>query len=124
MEKSPVQLGLDPDPSKHAPGSPEAIYVEAYRNAVSSLVEERLKWGPEPAYCGFAWVKIKPARGPFVAFLKKHEIGDPGVYGGWELGTHSVTNTQSMDLKEAAARGFAEVLKAHGLRAWMTSRAD
>jgi hypothetical protein len=124
--ENPEALGLDPDPANHVPGSPEAIFVEACRNAKSALVEERLRWGAEPAYCGFAWVLIKPARGNFVKFCKKHNIGINGIYGGWELSTYSFSDYhgQSMDLKEASARGFAKVLQAHGIKAWMKSRAD
>lgn len=83
---------------------------------------------PEDMFCGFAWVKITPARGPFVKWLKENNIGDKGWNGGWELWSSDlatgISASQSMLRKEAAARAFAEVLRDHGIEAWMGSRAD
>lgn len=80
--------------------------------------------------CGFAWINIKPARGPFISWLKKNNRGDRGVYGGWTLGTYDITdhtcNSQSLARKEAACRAFVEVLREYfpGMRIWVSSRLD
>lgn len=77
--------------------------------------------------CGFAWVQINPARGDFVNFCKRNNIGDKGTYKGWtiSMGTYGNRyNGQSMERKEAAGTAFADVLKSHGINAFMTSRMD
>lgn len=103
--------------------------VGLFGNAIVPGTEEVV----EDGVCGFAWVKIKPARGPFIAWLKANNIGSSGVYGGWEIsmgrfpsfGSLGETNFgQSMERKEAAGDAFAAVLKSHGIRAWMVSRID
>lgn len=78
--------------------------------------------------CGFAWVVIKPARGPFVKECKALGIGETRDYGGggfqiWYSKTHNLP-TQSISTHEAACRAFAEVCKANGIDAYMSSRLD
>ena len=85
----------------------------------------------EPVYCGFAWVTVYPEhkgntrlgkaeRATLVAMGfrkdwtgKSYELWNPTGYAG-----------QSMDVKEAGAQAYAEVLRAHGFSAYMGSRAD
>jgi hypothetical protein len=122
MRNSPEKLGITAENA--VPGSPEAIFLEAFTKADTAVTYSFVEFGGEPAYCGFAWVKIKPARGAFVKFCKKHGIGDNGSHGGWEIWSPFSYNGQSMDLKEAGAKAFADVLKSHGITAWMQSRAD
>lgn len=80
-------------------------------------------------YCGFGWVRFKPARGKFVQFLKANNLGYKAYNGGWSY-TPSINYPenspiwQSMDLKEAAAAAYANVLRDEGIDAWMESRAD
>ena len=84
----------------------------------------------EPMYCGFASVKIRPARGAFVKFLKAHDIGSNAYRGGWDISYykfmdgHPNSHTQSLDLKEIACDAFANVLKQHGMTAYGIGRAD
>lgn len=76
--------------------------------------------------CGFAWVTIHPARGPFVSWLKKRGIGSRAYGGGYQLWyseLHTVP-TQSVDVHEKAANAFAKVLKEHGITAYSGSRLD
>ena len=83
--------------------------------------------GAQDGYpCGFAWVTIKPARGPFVKYLKDNGIGRLGVYGGWEVSSYDVCgwHGQNMDVKEDACRAFAEVLRDNGITARVESRMD
>ena len=109
-------------PAKH-------IWQEAVLACRSAVKEFTDKHG-EPMYCGFASVKIRPARGAFVKFLKAHGIGDNAWNGGWSISYYSMmqdqpySHTQSMDIKEHGCQAFAEVLEKYGMRAHMESRAD
>lgn len=105
--------------------SPEDIFNYAKNEADKAAVMARLK-GQEDAYCGFAWVKVTPARGKFVNYLKANNIGRSGAYGGWEIGSIAFNphNTQSMTFKEVVAGAFAAALREHGINAYMQSRAD
>ena len=118
---SPKALGIDP--ANVIPGSPEAIYCEAYKAAETAVTYAFVEFGGEPNYCGFSWVKIRPARGPFVAFCKRHKLGDNGAYGGWEFSL-DVYRGQSMDIKDAGTRAFSEVLRSYGIKASTITRAD
>ena len=75
--------------------------------------------------CGFAWVNIKPARGPLIKYCKQNKIGHPGTYGGWSISMGSVTMSQSIERKECAADAFVKVLQKYGVeRCWKESRLD
>lgn len=76
--------------------------------------------------CGFAWVKITPARGKFVKFLKESKIGYTGHYGGYVIwmGIAVCGNTQSMERKIAAAVAMAEVFHSNGIKCYVESRMD
>ena len=79
----------------------------------------------EPMYCGFAWVNIYGVKGNTklgramkqAGYTKSYDgsiqIYNPAGYGG-----------QSMDVKEAGAQAYAEVLRQYGFKAYMGSRAD
>lgn len=78
--------------------------------------------------CGFAWVTIKPARGPMVQYLKSINLGSTidhsgGGYQIWYSRLHTL-GTQSISVHEAAARAFADVLASHGVPASVGSRLD
>ena len=73
--------------------------------------------------CGFAWVTISPARGPFVTWCKKNGVrGHAGYYGGYEIWVSE--GGQSMQRKEAYAGAFAAVLREVGINAYPGSRMD
>jgi hypothetical protein len=76
----------------------------------------------EDGVCGFAWVNIKPAVGPFVKYLKANKIGHKSYHGGWDIWISDYG--QSMTRKEAHADAMAEYLRAHGLKAYAQSRMD
>lgn len=84
----------------------------------------------EDGVCGFAWVTIKPARGPFVKWLKQNKIGRSGTYGGWTISSYDTTpgtgSSQSMQRKEAGCKAFVNVIKAYfpDMKIWMESRID
>jgi hypothetical protein len=81
------------------------------------------KWYEEDGVCGFAWVKIRPARGKFVNWCKKNNIGKTDSFEGGYMIWISDYN-QSMQKKEAYAYGFAKVLVDNGIRAYAMSRMD
>ena len=110
---------------------PADMFLNA-RNKAVEAVDKFMEGREEPMYCGFANVKIRPARGKFVSFLKKQEIGDNAYNGGWRISyydimpmSHQYRSTQSMDIKEVACDAFAKVLEEQfGLNVISESRAD
>jgi hypothetical protein len=85
-------------------------------------------WFVEGGVCGFASVVIKPARGKFVAELKKRGLGSSHYYGGyavssWEFAP-SIRRDQSYERACAAAKGAVEALKSYGINAYVDSRID
>lgn len=104
--------------------SPEEIYKEAFeaaKAAVAKMIEENPgNWYP----CGFAWVKIRPARGPFITYLKKNGIGYLSYNGGWEVNNPARSGTQWLDALSAGARAFRDVLRKYGINAIADSRWD
>ena len=113
---------------------PEGIYKEALRAAEAAVKAEvtKLKAAfPSVHYdhhgaCGFAWVTVKPARGPFVAWCKSQvsrEFGHKAYDGGWQFWSPGY-NGQCLSTKELAAVAFCAVLVKHGLKATVGSRLD
>ena len=108
---------------------PAEIFGNACLKARYAVDEFTAKHG-EPMYCGFANISIHPARGPFVSWCKKMNIGSNGYGGGWRISYYDMMNgqpychTQSMDIKEIGCEAFANVLKKYGMTAYMESRAD
>ena len=110
---------------------PTQIWHDA-KDAAVQAVDEYMRDKEEPMYCGFANVKIRPARGKFVSWLKKQEIGDVAYNGGWRISyydimpkSHQYRGTQSLDIKEVACDAFAKVLEEQfGLDCISESRAD
>jgi hypothetical protein len=77
----------------------------------------------EDGVCGFAWVNVKPGNSKFANWLKKNELARSDSYYGGVTVWVSAFN-QSMQKKEAYARGFAEVLRNAGINAYSQSRMD
>lgn len=99
------------------------IYTEAL-NAAKAAESAFMEKHGEPMYCGFAWVDISSARIPFVGWCKKNNVGRKHWQKGWCIWNPAGNPTQSMDVKEAGADAFAEVLRKHGISAYAGSRAD
>ena len=103
------------------------IYTEA-QVAAAKAARDLITANPGTWYpCGFAWVKIKPARGRFVAMCKDRDIGRTDDYeGGFMIYNPSENSTQWMDAKEAGCRAFVDVLKKHypEMRAYTKTRID
>ena len=109
---------------------PVDIFLDARKACLKAVNEFTAKHG-EPMYCGFANVSIHPARGRFVSFMKKADIGSNGYKGGWRISyydimpkDHEYRGTQSMDIKEEGCSAFAKALEKYGITAYMESRAD
>jgi len=101
------------------------------KDAAVKAVDEYMKDKEEPMYCGFANVKVRPAKGKFVNFLKRQGIGDIAYKGGWRISyydimpkSHPWRMTQSMSIKEIGCDAFAEALESFGLDCISESRAD
>lgn len=97
-----------------------------------SLFSNRIVPGTEEfvadGVCGFAWTVIRPARGPFVKFLKEQDIGSKNYEGGWYVSSYDLApgtgHSQSMQRKEAAVRAAVAVLNKHGINCYTYSRMD
>lgn len=95
------------------------------REAAMKATNDYIKQYPDQWWpCGFAWVEIRPARGPFVTFLKKQNIGRKGHDGGWHIWNPGEHSTQWMDAKFEGAVAFAKVLKENGINAVARQRMD
>ena len=109
---------------------PADMFLNARKVAIKAVDDFVAKHG-EPMYCGFANVSIHPARGRFVSFMKKADIGSSGYRGGWRISyydimpqDHEYRHTQSMSIKEEACEAFRDELKKYGLTVYAESRAD
>ena len=102
--------------------------IESIHNTATSAAEHaeadfRARHG-EPGYCGFAWVKVSEKASTKLGRALK-TVGFTKAYGGGlQLWNPGGSYTQSMDIKETGARAYAEVLKSHGITAYMSSRPD
>ena len=64
--------------------------------------------------CGFASIIIKPARGKFVTYLKRHDLGRTGSGTGCWIWCHEFN--QSLTRKTAYCSAFADVLIEAGIK--------
>ena len=101
------------------------IVQEAFTAAKTAEADYLARYG-EPMYCGFGWVEVyvdrtnsKQAKELLAAGFKKDY--KPKCLTVWNPGG---SHTQSMDIKEAGATAFAEVLTRAGLKAYACSRPD
>ena len=112
----------------------QAIHTQATTKAQDAVTDFLSKWQAqtggneygEPMYCGFAWVDVAVERTnskqakllESIGFRKSYR---PKTMTLWDPAQH---RGQSMDAKEQGAQAYAEVLRAHGFKAHMGSRAD
>ena len=110
---------------------PIDMFMNAKLACLTAVEEFTAKHG-EPMYCGFGNVRIKPARGRFVKYLKSIGVGGTQDWGGggYRISYYDIMrgqpfgHTQSMDLKEIGCQAFADVLRNHSIKAFMESRPD
>jgi hypothetical protein len=105
------------------------ILDEAEKAAKAAALAKNAQLPPEQSRgfdCGFAWVVVRPARGPIVTVARKLGKGHRRDYGGggWEFPCSNFAPTQSIEVHVAAAEAFAGVLRSHGIEASTGSRLD
>ena len=107
---------------------PADMFLNARKVAIKA-VDDYMIGKEEPMYCGFANVSIHPAKGKFVSFMKKANIGD--TYKGYRISYYDImpqdrqyARTQSLDIKEIATEAFRDELRKYGLTVYAESRAD
>ena len=88
----------------------ESAVKTAFINAVVAGKAKFLEIG-ESDCVGFAWIIIRPARGPLVSYLKKHGIGRNQDGGGYSIWMPGRQPTQSISVHEEAAKAFAETIR-------------
>jgi hypothetical protein len=94
--------------------------LEAARKAEADFIARH----GEMAYCGFAWVKVNEKASTRLGRALKTVGFKKSYSGGLDFWNPGGSFTQSMDVKEAGASAYAEILKQHGINAYMQSRAD
>ena len=112
--------------------SPAEILKLACEKAQAASDAELARREPSNSWfpCGFAWVKIRPARGKLVNYLKSIGVGGTDSYaGGYRVSSYDICSqpgswAQQMDIKYAGCSAFAEVLRDHGVNAYADSRMD
>ena len=110
------------------------IHIQATAMAQKAVAEYLEDWNAktggneygEPMYCGFAWVDVSVTRTNSKEAKMLESIGfkpsyRPKTMTLWDPAKH---NGQSMDCKEVGAQAYAELLRQHGFKAYMGSRAD
>lgn len=100
-----------------------AVQSAAIRPMIVTDERTGKQWYEGDGVCGFAWIKIRPARGKFVNWCKKNNIGRTDSFEGGYMIWVSDYN-QSMQKKETYARAFAKVLQDNGIKAYGMSRMD
>jgi hypothetical protein len=101
----------------------QAIFDQA-KAAANKAATDYLEKHGDTAYCGFAWIEFPSGRDKFVNWMRKNDIGSKHWKKGWQLWRPADVYTQSMDVNEAGAEAFAEVLNSYGIQAHPCSRAD
>ena len=113
------------DPNMLTVADVVAIRQEAL-DAAKRAAEQHLDTVGENMYCGFAWVDVSVERTNSKEAKALESIGfrksyRPKMMTLWDPAGH---RGQSMDCKEVGAQAYADVLRAHGYKAYMGSRAD
>ena len=116
-----------------------AIQEQAREAAAKAQADFLAQWNAntggneygEPVYCGFAWVTVYPEHKGNTKLGKGErrvleQMGFRKDWTGkaWQLWNATGYIGQSMDVKEAGASAYAEVLRNYGFKAYMGSRAD
>lgn len=100
------------------------LHEQAVKLAQQAETDYIAKHG-EPAYCGFAWVKLYiDGRKPATKALVKAGYANKGWDGGYVVWNPAGNGTQSMDVKEIGAQVYAEFMREAGIKAYAGSRAD
>lgn len=104
---------------------PTPMIVQQRTNALDDSSPIVKSWNVAGGVCGFAWVNIRPGNSKFANWLKKNGYArKDSYYGGVSIWVSDYG--QSMELKEAYAKGFAEVIAAQldNVKVYAMSRMD
>lgn len=123
----------------HNPTDYEMILAEAHGAAIFAVRDASRKFDEMRGACGFAWVNIS-GNEPLARFCRKelkaydkagvtnplmrHALGDKGYPSGWQFWNPGNHGGQRIDIKEAGAKAFRDVLAKYGIRADVGSRLD
>ncbi len=104
--------------------------TQAARNAAGDYLVEKLG-GEDNFPCGFAWVTVVPENKGNTKLGKAERVLLEGIgfskdWTGkaYQIWNPSKVNVQNVDVKEAGAQAYADVMKAAGFRASVGSRLD
>ena len=102
------------------------ILVEASAAATLAASNKMDELGGDRYMCGFAWVDIYGIRAnsKLGKQLESFGIKKDSYKKAFSIWDPSGLNVQNIDIKEAGARAFANVLSKHGFRAYDGSRLD
>lgn len=106
--------------------TPADIYSQALGAANSAIAAELALQPEDPMAfdCGFAWVIVRPARGPFIQWCKDRDLGGKAYGGGWQFWCPGSWHGQSVRVWQKGAQAFAQALSTQGLKATWDSRLD
>jgi hypothetical protein len=103
--------------------TPTPMVVRQHANQFDDGSAVVQSWHVPDGVCGFAWVVIRPARGPFITWCRANGVGRLDSYaGGWSIWIDE--HGQSMTRKIAHAQTMAEKLRGFGVAAYSQSRMD
>ena len=116
----------------------EAILNEAHAAAAEAVKVAATRYDEMRGACGFAWVTISGTE-PLARYCRKQlkalpidgtrtasrmRLGSKGYPSGWQFWNPGNHGGQRVDIKEAGAKAFRDVLAKHGIRADAGSRLD
>ncbi len=101
---------------------PQPMTVGQHANMLDDKSEVVKSWYVPQGVCGFAWIKVRPGNCSFAKWLKENNKGRNGYDGGVDIWVHEFG--QSMEMKEAFAHAFSDVLQKYGINAQSDSRMD
>ena len=102
--------------------TPTPMIVTQHANPLDDSSAVQKQWFVPSGVCGFAWVVIYPGNSPAANFAKKHLGGRKHYRGGVSIWVSEFG--QSIELKEAYATAYANVLHNSGINAYSDSRLD
>ena len=94
---------------------PELDVIHEALSAAKIATDDMVNNNPNQWYpCGFAMIRLRPARGRFVDAMKHLSLGRSDDYeGGYIFANPGKNNTQWMDAKIEGAKAFVHVVKKH-----------
>lgn len=102
-----------------------AIHREAKAAAEAAANDMLKRLGGDRMACGFAWVNVYGVKLSTKKGKEMMAVGFRKSYqGGIELWNPSGSPVQNVDIKEAGAQAYANVLKRYGFEAYAASRLD